>query len=252
MRGLRPRGLFVLAAGLLTVWLAAAEAQPDRRPVRIGVINAAWAASHPTVEGLKAGLDELGFREGRDVTFDVRFTEGKLVALPAAAQALVKARVDLIFTSQEAPTQAAKDATDSIPVVFTLVNDPVGAGFVRTLNTRRDSQYDKFIEANMLESKPAPGEDGKTFARRLGARIDSLESKGAVRLTNGFDAAAFKGLKLFFDERAGNCATCHTPPLFTDFSFHNKGVSQIDYDRAHSEGKFAALPATVVRCMRRT
>jgi putative ABC transport system substrate-binding protein len=118
---------------LLTVWLAAAEAQPDRRPVRIGVINAAWAASHPTVEGLKAGLDELGFREGRDVTFDVRFTEGKLVALPAAAQALVKARVDLIFTSQEAPTQAAKDATDSIPVVFTLVNDPVGAGFVRTL-----------------------------------------------------------------------------------------------------------------------
>lgn len=133
MRGLRPRGLFVLAAGLLTVWLAAAEAQPERRPARIGVLNAAWAASHPTVEGLKAGLDELGFREGRDVTFDVRFTEGKLAALPAAAQALVKARVDLIFTSQEAPTQAAKDATDSIPVVFTLVNDPAGAGFVRTL-----------------------------------------------------------------------------------------------------------------------
>ena len=116
------------------------------------------------------------------------------------------------------------------------------AGFIRTLNTRRDSQYDKFIEANMLESKPAPGEDGKTFARRLGAQIDSLESKGAVKLTNGFDATAFKGLKLFFDERAGNCATCHTPPLFTDFSFHNKGVSQLDYDRAHSEGKFAALP----------
>lgn len=133
MRGLRPRGLLVLAAGLLTVWLAAVEAQPDRRPARIGVLNAAWAASHPTVEGLKAGLEELGLREGRDVTFDVRFTEGKLAALPAAAQALVKARVDLIFTSQEAPTQAAKDATDSIPVVFTLVNDPVGAGFVRTL-----------------------------------------------------------------------------------------------------------------------
>ncbi len=77
----------------------------------IGVLNAAWAASHPTVEGLKAGLKELGVEDGRDVTFDIRFTEGKLDAMPAAAAALVKAGVDLIFTSQEAATQAAKDAT---------------------------------------------------------------------------------------------------------------------------------------------
>lgn len=118
------------------------------------------------------------------------------------------------------------------------------AGFIRTLNTRKDSLYDKFIEANRLESKPALGEDSKAFAQRLLARIDSLESKGAIKLTKDFDAAALKGLKLFFDTEAGNCATCHTPPLFTDFSFHNKGVSQVDYDGVHSEGgegKFAAL-----------
>src|SRR5262245_1266644 len=52
--------------------------QQARRPLRIGVLNAAWAASHPTVEGLKAGLRELGLEDGRDVTFDIRFTEGKL------------------------------------------------------------------------------------------------------------------------------------------------------------------------------
>ncbi len=118
------------------------------------------------------------------------------------------------------------------------------AGFIRTLNTRKDSPYDKFIEANRLESKPAPGEDGNAFARRLLAGIDSIESKGAIKLTRDFNAAALKGLKIFFDTKAGNCATCHTPPLFTDFSFHNKGVSQVDYDRVHSdggEGKFAAL-----------
>ncbi|HSF07141.1 MAG TPA: ABC transporter substrate-binding protein [Methylomirabilota bacterium] len=90
------------------------------------------------MEGLKAGLEELGFRDGRDVTFDIRFTEGKLDAMPAAAAALVKAGVDLIFTSQEAATQAAKDAAPdfaktSVPIVFTLVSDPVGAGFVHTL-----------------------------------------------------------------------------------------------------------------------
>jgi ABC-type uncharacterized transport system substrate-binding protein len=124
------RAVIVLLGVLLVL---PADAQPPRRPLRIGVLNAAWAASHPTVEGLKAGLKELGFEDGRDVTFDVRFTEGKLDAIPPAAEALVKARVDLIFTSQEAATQAAKDATESVPIVFTLVGDPVGAGIVSKL-----------------------------------------------------------------------------------------------------------------------
>ena len=111
----------------------AAQSQSSRRPARIGVINAAWAATHPTVEGLKAGLRELGFEDGRDVTFDIRFTEGKLNAIPAAADALVKSGVDLIFTSQELATYAAKDATETVPIVFTLVGDPVGASLVTKL-----------------------------------------------------------------------------------------------------------------------
>jgi putative ABC transport system substrate-binding protein len=110
-----------------------AESQQPRPPLRIGVINAAWAASHPTVEGLKAGLKTVGVEDGRDVTFDIRFTEGKLNTIPAAAESLVKAGVQLIFTSQEAATLAAKDATESVPIVFTLVGDPVGAGIVNRL-----------------------------------------------------------------------------------------------------------------------
>jgi putative ABC transport system substrate-binding protein len=125
---------FWVAVAVL-VWLPThvGEAQKAPRPFRIGVLNAAWAASHPTVEGLKAGLKELGFADGRDVTFDIRFTEGKLDTMPAAAEALVKAGVDLIFTSQEAATNAAKDATESVPIVFTLVGDPVGASIVTKL-----------------------------------------------------------------------------------------------------------------------
>ena len=117
---------WVAVAIVLWLLVSAAEAQEARRPFRIGVLNAAWAASHPTVEGLKAGLKARGLEDGRDVTFDIRFTEGKLDAMPAAAAALVKAGVDLIFTSQEAATLAAKDATTSVPIVFTLVGDPVG------------------------------------------------------------------------------------------------------------------------------
>jgi putative ABC transport system substrate-binding protein len=118
---------------LLCISASSAEAQQTPRPFRIGVINAAYAASHPTVEGLKAGLKGLGIQDGRDVMFDIRFTEGKLDAMPAAAEALVKGGVDLIFTSQEAATQAAKGATTSVPIVFTLVGDPVGAGIVSKL-----------------------------------------------------------------------------------------------------------------------
>src|SRR5262249_26665906 len=121
------------ATGVCAWALAPPAPPPPRRPPPLGVLNAAWAASHPTVEGLKAGLKELGFEDGRDVSFDIRFTEGKLSALPPAAEALVQARVDLIFTSQEAATQAAKDATESIPIVFTLVGDPVGAGIVASI-----------------------------------------------------------------------------------------------------------------------
>jgi putative tryptophan/tyrosine transport system substrate-binding protein len=126
------RSLLILTVTLAVLPLAA-EAQHAREPYRIGVLNEAWAANHPTVEGLKAGLRDLGLDEGRDITFDIRFTEGNPEAAPVAAAALVKAGVDLIFTSNEAATLAAKATTRDIPIVFTLVGDPVAAGIVARL-----------------------------------------------------------------------------------------------------------------------
>ncbi len=115
------------------------------------------------------------------------------------------------------------------------------ADFMRTLNTRKDSAYDQFVALNKLENGPAAGESSQAFAERLLAKINGLESKHSVKLTKGFDATALAGLKTFFNPATGNCAACHTPPLFTDHSFHNIGISQREYDRVHGEGKFAAL-----------
>jgi len=67
------------------------------------------------------------------VTFEVHFTEGKSDDLPAEARALIKANVDLIFTNNEAAALAAKAATQQIPIVFTLVGNPVAAGVVTDL-----------------------------------------------------------------------------------------------------------------------
>lgn len=126
------RAILVAMAGLLVLPIAA-NAQPTKRPHRIGVLNEAWAANHPTVEGLRSGLRDLGFEEGRDVVFDIRFTQGKPEATRGAAEALVKDGVDLIVTSNESATQAARSATKKIPIVFTLVGDPVMAGILRTI-----------------------------------------------------------------------------------------------------------------------
>ena len=128
--------LIRMLAALAAIWLlvsARAEAGEARRAYSVGVLNEAWAANHPTVEGLKAGLKELGLEEGRDVTFDIHFTKGDPSATNAAAAALARAQIDLIFTSNEAATQAARDATQKVPIVFTLVGNPVAAGIVKQL-----------------------------------------------------------------------------------------------------------------------
>lgn len=127
-------GLLHGTALLLWMTLAPsfASAEPAR-PYRVGVLNEAYAANHPTVEGLKAGLRARGLVEGRDVAFEVHFTEGKSDLLASEAEALVKAKVDLIFTNNEAAALAAKDATKEIPIMFTLVANPIAAKVVADL-----------------------------------------------------------------------------------------------------------------------
>jgi putative ABC transport system substrate-binding protein len=181
---------WIWMATILLLPTHAAEAQEAPRPFRIGVLNAAWAASHPTVEGLKAGLKELGVEDGRDVTFDIRFTEGKLDTMPAAAAALVQAGVDLIFTSQEAATQAARDATKSVPIVFTLVGDPVAAGIVAKLaqpggNVTGVSSLQTELVAKRLEvlKTLAPA------ARRIWLIYDGVDLSTVPMVKKALDAA---------------------------------------------------------------
>jgi cytochrome c peroxidase len=117
--------------------------------------------------------------------------------------------------------------------------------YVRTLKTRRDSPYDRFIRMNALEIGPKRGERPKDFAERMLARISRLETSGGLKLHTDFDRNALEGMKVFFNAGAGkssgNCVSCHAPPLFTDFSFHNMGVSQSEYDSHHGDGSFALL-----------
>lgn len=119
------------------------------------------------------------------------------------------------------------------------------ADYMRTLKTARTTPYDRFVRANALDASPTPGEDPKLFARRLLDNIVALERKRALKLPGEFGAAALKGLKVFFRTNGaaatGDCIACHTPPLFTDLSFHNMGISQSEYDQVNGDGSFAGL-----------
>lgn len=117
--------------------------------------------------------------------------------------------------------------------------------YVRTLNSERTTPYDAFIAINGLESEPGKSDPVKFFAARLLARISTLEGEGKLQLPKGFDSTALAGMKIFLRTEGsgpvGNCVSCHAPPLFTDFSFHNMGISQIEYDKLHGDGSFAEL-----------
>jgi len=143
---------FPLAA-LVAAATPAARAQKPGRPYRIGVLNEGLAANHPTVEGLKAGLRELGLHEGRDVAFEIRFTQGAEDAAREGATAFARDGFDLIFTSSEAPTQHAIAATRSIPIVFTLVRDPVATGIVEKLAAPQGNVTGVYSRTSELTAK---------------------------------------------------------------------------------------------------
>lgn len=128
--------------------------------------------------------------------------------------------------------------------LIALVSKAV-ADFMRTLRSKQDSPYDRFVKLNGLESAPADGESAKVFAERALAKLADLEAKQALKLSNNFNRTALDGLKIFLrtdgEASVGNCVACHAPPLFTDNSFHNLGVSQLEFDRLNGAGKFAAL-----------
>jgi putative ABC transport system substrate-binding protein len=119
----------VLIVLLLSSGLCLDDAGAAERPrlFRIGVLTESWGATPHVV-----GLRELGYREDQQFVIGVRFTQGDLTALPAAARELVQHGVDLLFMSQPGAAKVAQMATTQIPIVFAGVGDPIGLGLVQS------------------------------------------------------------------------------------------------------------------------
>jgi putative tryptophan/tyrosine transport system substrate-binding protein len=128
----RQIGFCLLAIVLLTV--SSGEAQQPAKLPTIGLLGAASASSYaPFVEAFRQGMHDRGYVEGKNVAVEYRWAEGKYDRLPDLAAELVRLKVDVIVTHGTPGTLAAKQATATIPIVMTVVGDPVGSGLVASL-----------------------------------------------------------------------------------------------------------------------
>jgi putative ABC transport system substrate-binding protein len=127
--------IVLLAIAVLVVPLAGEAQQAASLPL-IGSLAPA-SPSDPRItrfnEALRQGLRELGYVEGQNIAIEFRWAEGQYDRLPGLAAELVRLKVNVIVAGGPSAIQAAKQATETIPIVMMAVADPVAAGFVASL-----------------------------------------------------------------------------------------------------------------------
>jgi putative ABC transport system substrate-binding protein len=130
---MKRREFVTLLGGAAVVWPLAARGQQPAKLPTIGYFGTASASAWgPWTTAFGQRLRELGWIEGRTVAIQYRWTEGRAERLAEIAAEFVRLKVDVIVTGGNAAV-AAKQASSVVPIVFALVDDPVGSGLVASL-----------------------------------------------------------------------------------------------------------------------
>jgi ABC-type uncharacterized transport system substrate-binding protein len=133
---MKRREFITLLGGAAATWPLAARAQQTERVRRIGVLMFSAESDQEGVSSVAAFREELrnlGWMEGRNSEIDIRWAAADVELMNRFANELVTLQPDLILTSSTAATAAMLQQTRTIPIVFVLVADPVGSGFVASL-----------------------------------------------------------------------------------------------------------------------
>jgi len=204
-------GCLALVCG--STWSLTARAQAPAKVPHIGYISPG-ASTEPArqrrLEAFRQGLRSLGYVDGQNVIVEPRWAEGHYERYPALAAGLVRAKVDVIVTVGGAATQAAQRATATIPIVMTVVIDPLGGGLVSNL-ARPEANVTGLslipLVGKQLEvlkevapkvsrvvvlanpSNPATASqlrEAETAARTLGIRLRAVEARAPGEIEGAF------------------------------------------------------------------
>jgi putative tryptophan/tyrosine transport system substrate-binding protein len=202
---------------MLFALCSSAEAQQQLTKVpKIGWLSSGSAPDSDSRRAiLSRGLRELGYVEGKNITFEYRNAEVKFDRLPALADELVRLNVDVLLVNTTPGALAAKNATRTIPIVFFSVSDPVTAGLVDSLarpggNATGVTNIAPILAGKRLEllketvpalfrvavlwDPQAPGstqqwKESQLPARELGLQLHSMEVSSADKYENAFKQA---------------------------------------------------------------
>jgi len=133
---MRRREVITLLGGVVAAWPFAALTQQSARVRRIGLLIGAAedADMRAMYEAFRQGLQQLGWIDGRNVQIDVRFGAGESVRIRKYAAELLALSPDVILATGGTTTQLLLQQTRTVPIIFTVVPDPVGSGFVASLS----------------------------------------------------------------------------------------------------------------------
>jgi putative ABC transport system substrate-binding protein len=209
--------IWLLAIFLLTPFSSGQAQQQAKIP------KVAWlgtrSASAPGPDLFRRELRELGYIEGKNLVFETRSTEGKLDRLPALADELVRLKFDVLLAPSTIDALAAKNATNTIPIVFLGGGDPVADGLVDSLArpggnitgvtniapTLAGKRLDllkeitpKLTRVAVLWSPQGPSSvqqwrESQVIGRELGLQLHSMEVSSADKFESAFKEATKAG-----------------------------------------------------------
>jgi ABC-type uncharacterized transport system substrate-binding protein len=133
---MKRREFITLASGAAAAWPLEAQAQQPGQVRRVGVLMG-YGETDPEAKALLSAfvqrLSELGWADGRNLRMDIRWAPGSVDLMRAHAKELVDLQPDVVLANSTPVTAALQRATPTIPIVFVIVSDPVGQGFVASL-----------------------------------------------------------------------------------------------------------------------
>jgi len=128
------REFIATLGGAAASWPLVAHAQKSGKTARVGILATANPRSASFYQAFEQRLRDLGYIEGQNIAFEYRDAAGEVGKLPDLAAELVRLDTDIIVTSTDVATRAAKDATTRIPILMVAINyDPIALGYIDSI-----------------------------------------------------------------------------------------------------------------------